>query len=162
MQKLAAVRFEVLGEPVAKGRARSRHVVTKAGREFTQTYTPKKTRSYAAVVALEAKLAMAGRAPLGGALVLLVHAYFSIPASWPQWKRRDARAGLIVPTGRPDWDNLGKVCSDAMNGIVYDDDSAVVDAVVRKRFATEPRVVIEVRTLNLLRHAEPELLDTLP
>jgi Holliday junction resolvase RusA-like endonuclease len=158
---LTAIRFEVPGEPVAKARARSRLRRTKSGREFIQTYVPAKspTANYERSVAFEAKIAMQGGKQLTGGLVLLVYAFFAIPPSWPQWKQREARANLIVPTGRPDWDNVGKICSDAMNGVVYADDSAIVDAVVRKRFTLEPRIVIEVRMLNPLRREEPALLE---
>ncbi|MEX3635984.1 RusA family crossover junction endodeoxyribonuclease [Paraburkholderia sp. BR14320] len=159
MTVLSAIRFVVPGEPVPKGRARARLQRLRSGKEFIQQYTPADTRNYERSVAFEAKVAMAGRAPLTGGLVLLVHAWFGIPKSWPKWKQRDARAGLIVPTGRPDWDNVGKICSDAMNGVVYADDSAIVDACVRKRFSLDPCVVIEVRMLNPLRSAEPELLE---
>ncbi|MFP3554218.1 RusA family crossover junction endodeoxyribonuclease [Paraburkholderia sp. SIMBA_049] len=156
---LTAIRFVVPGQPVAKGRARSRLAKTKDGRDFIQQYTPADTRAYERSVAFEAKVAMARRTQMAGALVLIVHAYFGIPASWPQWKQREARAGLLVPTGRPDWDNIGKICSDAMNKVVYRDDSVIVDACVRKRFSRDPRIEIEVRTLNPLRRVEPELLD---
>lgn len=161
MTSLTTIRFAVPGEPGAKERVRSRLQRLRNGREFIQQYTPADTRNYERSVAYEAKLAMNMRTPLPGALVLLVYAWFGIPKSWPKWKQRDARAGLIVPTGRPDWDNVGKICSDAMNGIVYADDSAIVDACVRKRFSPEPCVIIEVRMLNPLRTTEPALLEPL-
>lgn len=160
MTSLTTIRFVVPGSPVPKGRARSRIARTAAtGKAFIAHYTPADTRNYEQSIAYEAKVAMNSRSPLPGGLVLLVYAFFTIPVSWPKWKQSDARAGLIVPTGRPDWDNVGKICSDAMNGIVYNDDSAIVDAFVRKRFAPEPCVIIEVRMLNPLRAAEPDLLE---
>jgi Holliday junction resolvase RusA-like endonuclease len=159
--KRTSVRFVVPGEPVAWERAGIRMARGRSGKVFPQHYTPKATRNYEVGVAVYAKLAMAGRKPLCGGLILLVHAFFTVPVSWPKWKQREAIAGVIVPTGRPDWDNVGKGCSDAMNKIVFDDDSAVVDALVRKRFSTEPRVVIEVRTLDPAREREPDLLDVI-
>jgi Holliday junction resolvase RusA-like endonuclease len=159
MTSLSAIRFVVPGEPVPKGRSRARLQRLKSGREFIQQYTPADTRNYERSVAFEAKIAMKGHEKLTGGLVLLVFAFFSIPPSWPKWKQREARAGLIVPTGRPDWDNVGKICSDAMNDVVYADDSAIVDACVRKRFSLDPCIVIEVRMLNPLRREEPELLE---
>jgi Holliday junction resolvase RusA-like endonuclease len=157
---LTAVRFVVPGQPVAKGRARSSLAKTKDGRDFIRHYTPADTRAYERSIRFEARIAMQHRAPIrGAALVLIVHAYLAIPPSWPLYRQREARAGLIVPIARPDWDNIGKVCSDAMNGTVYGDDSAIVDAVVRKRYSRDPRIEIEVRTLNPLRREEPELLD---
>lgn len=52
--------------------------------------------------------------------------------------------GKIRPTVKPDWDNIGKLVSDALNGIAYDDDKSVVDAVVRKYYSDRPRTQITV------------------
>lgn len=43
---------------------------------------------------------------------------------------------FYLPTKRrKDWDNLSKCVIDALNGIVYHDDSQIIDAHVIKRFA---------------------------
>lgn len=142
------VRFVVPGIPVAKGRARSRIARNAAGQEFVQHYTPPETKKYEKQVAIEAKLAMRGRRPVDGAISIVVNAFYPIPASWPQWRRRDARIGVLVPIVKPDWDNIGKACSDAMNNVVYGDDAAIVDATVRKRYSVDPRVEISVYAFN--------------
>lgn len=49
------------------------------------------------------------------------------------------------PEVKPDWDNIGKLVSDALNGIAYSDDAHIVDACVKKRWAppgTKPCTVI--------------------
>lgn len=138
------VHFVVPGIPVAKGRARSRIARTASGQNFVQHYTPPETKKYEKQVALEAKIAMRGQRPTSGAVRLVVKAFYPIPASWPQWRRRDARLGIIAPKVKPDWDNIGKACSDAMNGVVYTDDVAIVTACVFKRYSIDPRVEITV------------------
>lgn len=51
-------------------------------------------------------------------------------------------SGEIRPTVKPDWDNIGKLIADALNGIAYDDDKCIVDAMVRKFYSTDPRTVV--------------------
>ncbi len=46
---------------------------------------------------------------------------------------------------RRDWDNWHKLTCDALSGIVYEDDSQILDAHVHKRYdATNPRIEIEI------------------
>ena len=51
-------------------------------------------------------------------------------------------SGFIRPTVKPDWDNIGKLVADALNGIAYDDDKCIVDAQVRKFYSDQPRTDI--------------------
>jgi Holliday junction resolvase RusA-like endonuclease len=138
------VSFIVPGMPVGKGRHRSRIALDRQDREYIATYPDRKTSRYEKNVAIEAKIAMRGRAPVSGAICLVVRAYYPIPSSWPQWRKREARIGIIAPEVKPDWDNIGKACSDAMNGVVYRDDAAIVTACVVKRYSIDPRVAIAV------------------
>ncbi|CAJ4969898.1 endodeoxyribonuclease RusA [Burkholderia pseudomallei] len=153
------VDFVVPGIPVAKGRARSRIARTASGQNFVQHYTPAETKKYEKQVAIEAKIAMRGRKPTSGAVCLVVKAFYPIPSSWPNWRKREARIGLLVPQVKPDWDNIGKACSDAMNGVVYGDDVAIVSAIVHKRYSIDPRVEIRVLAFmpNPTLHADDEL-----
>lgn len=138
------VSFVVPGIPVGKGRHRSRIAHDDLAREYVHTYTPRKTAKYEKNVAIEAKIAMRGQKPASGAICLVVKAFYPIPSSWPRWRKHDARVGLLVPIVKPDWDNIGKACSDAMNGVVYGDDVAIVSATVHKRYSIDPRVEITV------------------
>ncbi|WP_050865109.1 RusA family crossover junction endodeoxyribonuclease [Burkholderia pseudomallei] len=140
----AIVSFVVPGIPVGKGRHRSRIAHDDLAREYVHTYTPRKTAKYEKNVAIEAKIAMRGRQPVSGAICLVVKAFYPIPTSWPRWRKHDARVGMLAPGVKPDWDNIGKACSDAMNGVVYVDDVAIVSATVHKRYSIDPRVEIIV------------------
>ena len=51
---------------------------------------------------------------------------------------------LIRPTRKPDFDNIGKIICDALNGIAYRDDAQIVDALVRKFYSDTPRVIVEI------------------
>lgn len=67
------------------------------------------------------------RAPYEGPIQIQVTARFVKPQSKPK-KRR------VWPTGKPDWDNLGKLVSDALNGVVYRDDAQICRAFVEKDY----------------------------
>lgn len=129
--------FEVPGEPVGKARPR----FTRQG----HAYTPKKTSDYEREVRNSFKIAYPDHEPLDGPVSMEVYAFFGVPKSWSKKKREAALCGDILPTGRPDWDNCGKVISDALNGgLAYGDDSQIVDASVQKRYASRPRVEVNI------------------
>ena len=46
-----------------------------------------------------------------------------------------------------DWDNLGKPITDALNGVLWTDDSILADVRVVKHLATDPYVVLDVEVI---------------
>ena len=66
-----------------------------------------------------------------------------IPASWPVKRHLSAELGYLRPTGKPDIDNYLKIC-DALNLIVWNDDSQVVVAHAFKRYSVTPGMTITV------------------
>ena len=145
----APIVIELLGAPEAKGRPRSRLVETKAGKRFIQHYTPQKTQGYEGALKVAAEEAMEGRTPLDGPLAVVVTASFPIPASWSGRQKQRAAAGLVRPTGRPDWENVAKML-DALNQVVWRDDAQIVDGHVIKIYADRPSLRIEVRPVEVL------------
>ncbi len=131
-------RLTVHGEPVAKGRPK---LATVRGRAMA--FTPKKTRNYEDIVRHTAVREWNSAPVLRDVPIRLSAKFFrSIPASWSAKKQQAALAGLIRPITRPDWDNLGKSITDALNGVVYLDDALIVSSTVEKFYAVEPRVEI--------------------
>ena len=49
---------------------------------------------------------------------------------------------------KPDWDNIGKIVCDSLNLVSYHDDSAVVDAQVRKFYSETPRVDVMIKVVG--------------
>lgn len=133
----------VPGDPVAKGRGRA--VRTKAG---IRVVTPTKTRAWETYAGLCAKYAMGGLEPLSGPLWCSIRAHVGIPDSWPDWKRDAALEGEILPTGKPDLDNLIKAVLDACNGIVWRDDAQITTGNASKEYSSDPRVHIEVGVIR--------------
>lgn len=134
-----AITFTIPGDPVAKGRARS---FVRNG--HVAHYTPEKTARYENLVRLAAQQAMGDVPPTDGAVGLIVRAFMGIPKSWSQKKQRAAALGEIVPTKRPDLDNIVKAIKDGANGVTWRDDSQVIDVRASKRYGM-PRVEVEVR-----------------
>lgn len=128
--------FTIPGEPVAKARPR----VTRAG----ITYTPAKTVNYETLVKELFCVTYPDHAPVVVPVKMLLKAYFGIPASWSKKKQQAALYGRIRPTKKPDWDNLGKLVSDALNGLAYRDDAQIVEATAAKFYSDRPRVEIEI------------------
>jgi len=134
------IEFTVHTEPVACQRPR---FSMKLGR----AYTDKNTRVYKDIVTTAAIKAMRGHEKLEGPLKAVVIAYMPIPASYPAWKRDLIAKGQMRPTGKPDTDNLAKSCLDSMNGFVYRDDAEIIELLVIKHYAENPRVEVVVESL---------------
>ena len=140
--------LELDGEPRGKGRPRSRVAWTKDYKPFVAVYTDVETRAYEDALAWAAKAAYRGK-PLSGALCIAVTAFMGVPKSWSAKKRDAALVGAIRPVGTPDFDNISKVI-DALHGIIFENDSQIVDARVIKLYDERPRLRIEVSPLDPL------------
>ena len=125
------VTFTVDGDPVPKGRPR----FARRG-QFVQTYTDAKTIDYETHVAMKARHAIGATEPLQGALSVFLYLRYTIPASYSKKRKEACLAGLEFPK-RIDIDNVYKSITDAMNGIVYLDDSQIVEAHIKKVYAEE-------------------------
>ena len=133
----------MLGHPRGKGRPRSMR--TKDGRILV--FTDPKTEEYESNLRVACQAAMEGRTLLAMALRVYIEAHFPIPGSWSKKRQREALIGLIRPTGKPDFDNIGKVC-DACNGILWRDDAQIVEGAVVKRYSEKPLLRITVWPLT--------------
>lgn len=142
-------RFTIPGEPNGKGR----HRTTKAGR----TYTPAKTVRYEKLVRIEyAKQCGAVRFEQGDPLDVRILAYFTIPKSVSKKKLRMMLEKILRPTKKPDWDNIGKIVCDSLNGVAYHDDAQIVDAQVRKFYSDNPRVVVTIQNAKVKEDTEED------
>lgn len=142
-----AIHIFIAGQPQAKARARSR-IVGKPGKQFTSHYTPEHTRKYEAWVSRNAKAVMGSAKPIGGPVALYLQMAFEVPKSWPKWKKAMALEGKILPTAKPDIDNVDKAIMDGFNGIVWVDDSCVVSGGRSKIYGEIPGVKAKVVPLN--------------
>lgn len=138
------ISFTIPGRLKGKVHHRSR-ALTVAGRTFVQTYKDPSTRNAMAVVAHYASQAMTGLKPLEGPLAILVQVYVQPPASWSK-KRQNAAQWV---TGKPDCDNALKLLCDALNGVVYRDDSQISEVVFHRRYSLREPEHVEVNVTEL-------------
>jgi Holliday junction resolvase RusA-like endonuclease len=116
------LRFTIPGPPIPKARPR----LARNG----HTYTPGSTRAFEATVRAYAYQAL-GKANLTWGMLgdFAVELAFYLP---------DKR--------RKDCDNLGKGVADALNGVIWQDDSQITDMSIHKRFdAKRPRTEVVIR-----------------
>lgn len=134
------VTFKVDGVPVPKGRAR----YVKRG-NFVQAYTPEKTRTYETLIKDAARQAMGGSEPLETPVSLYLYIRVPIPASATKKRLQAIADGSEKPIKKPDASNILKSVEDGMNGVVYHDDSQIINIHVTKVFSSEPGVDICVK-----------------
>lgn len=116
-------------------------------RHSVRMYTPAEVRKWQSDAKYLAAIAMKDKNPLKGQLVVDISVYLNPPMSMSKKKLELALEGRIRPITRPDCDNYAKATLDAMNQIVWVDDSQIVTLIVGKWYAEKPRVVVTVNEL---------------
>ncbi len=132
--------FTVPGKPKAKQRART----TRGG-----TFTPKPTVLYENHVKACFTQKYPDWKPTDLDITLAVIAYWPIPKSGrtKAW-REEAETETIRRNITPDWDNVGKIVSDALNNIAWIDDKQITDCTIRKRYSPRPRLEVSILELR--------------
>lgn len=132
------ISFTVYGEPVAQGRPR---FTTIGG--HVRAFDPQKSYNYKQLVRIEA-LKVKPQELLQKAIRLEIRACRSIPKSFSKKRQILAAQGDIRPTTKPDIDNIVKGIKDALKGVIWRDDSQVVEVIASKWYSNEPRVEIDI------------------
>lgn len=128
-----SITITVYGIAVPKGRPR----VAVRG-SYPVIYTPTKTKDWENLI----KMAAQGKVKelITDPVFLIINFYLPRPKSLPK--------KVIHHVKRPDLDNLGKAVMDALNGVIWKDDSQVVYKYLHKCYDGErPRVEIAVKPL---------------
>ena len=119
------------GEPMGTQRHRAR-VNYNRGRAFAQTYDTAENRSMKHLIrdylfASGFKESLRHEGPVRFTIMI-------VKSRPKRLMRRHDPDGLVFCTSKPDWDNCGKMVSDALNTICYTDDAQVCDSRVFKFF----------------------------
>ena len=135
--------FELIldGEPIGKGRPRF-------SRQTGHTYTPEKTARFEERLAWAAQSVWERKPLLEGALEMVVRTYFSVPVSKPVKWKADALSKKILPTKKPDIDNIIKGVADSLNKVIYVDDTQIVALKAYKFYSDRPRIEIFIRRVD--------------
>ena len=130
------IQFEVIGEPRPRQSVRSRVVARPGGKPFAMHYQPGNSPAAQWVAHIRATVAQVVQAPLTGPLCMTLIFYLHRPKSRP--KRE------LWPDRKPDLDNLTKPFLDALQGVVFGNDSQIVRMVVEKHYSDRPRAEVKI------------------
>ena len=136
------IKFTIPGEPCAQGRPR----FSKLG-GYVKAIDPAKSRNQKAFIKYLATAAAKQQGWTYTYLPLYVEiiAYMGIPKSKSKKWRAAAIRGQERPTKKPDVDNLFKLVTDALSGVIYADDKQIVSCRISKIYGTEPRTEVIIR-----------------
>jgi Holliday junction resolvase RusA-like endonuclease len=110
-----------------------------------QTYTPEKTRTYETLIKDSAIEAMGASEPLETPVSLYLYIRVPIPKSCTKKRLEAIDNGSEKPTKKPDASNILKSVEDGMNGVVYHDDSQIINIHVTKVYSSLPGADICVK-----------------
>ena len=135
------IKFTIPGEPCAQGRPR---FSTLGG--YVKAIDPAKSRNQKAFIKYLATTAAKQQCWTYTYLPLYVEiiAYMGIPKSKSKKWRAAAIRGQERPTKKPDVDNLFKLVTDALSGILYNDDKQIVSCRVQKWYSEEPQTKVKI------------------
>ena len=138
--------FIVPGEPRGKDRPR----FTRNGR----TYTTRKTIDYEKRIRTAYQEQYGQMPVLEGPICMVITAIFPIPKSDTKRTRENKLAGRLLPTRKPDTDNIMKAICDALNGIAYKDDSQIVECHLTKQYGEigMVEVYVEQKTKMVIKN----------
>ena len=134
--------FTVKGEPKGKGRPR----FTKSG----HIYTPSGTSSYESLVGFSYRNSARGY-KFTSPVRVTVRAFHKPPKGKSKRVVEDMLNGRILPTKKPDADNVAKIVLDGLNKVAWEDDTQVVEMMVIKRYAEEPMVAVTIEEIDAQR-----------
>lgn len=138
------VSFTIDGEPHGKARPQ---FSTYNGK--IRAITPQKTVAYERRVKWAYKKACNNfRFEDGAPLAVIIEAYYGIAKSTSKSRAEKMKSGAVVPTKKPDCDNVAKAVLDALNNIAYKDDAQIAQLTVMKRFSDNPRVEVYLTYLD--------------
>ena len=133
--------FTVPGEPRGKGRPR----FTRSG----HAYTDRETKAYEEKIVAYYRMTLRGtRVPDEAFVSVDVVAYLPIPKDATKAQIAGMAAKTILPSRKPDVDNVLKAVLDALNGVAYKDDSRVYRTSCVKFYSAEPRLEITIREVG--------------
>jgi Holliday junction resolvase RusA-like endonuclease len=138
------IQFTVYGEPVAQGRPRATMIDG-----HIRMYDPKKSRDfkdYVRLVASEHRPEKLREGPIS----LVVKVYKPTLKSFSKKKKAAAEAGQLRPTSKPDVSNYLKLIEDALTGVIWKDDSQIIDCSISKYYSETPRTEIQIKEMDVI------------
>jgi Holliday junction resolvase RusA-like endonuclease len=129
------MKFKIPGNPIPLQRARV----------FKNTfYDPQLTakKNYADEVLSQLSEKEKARLPITNPIHISVSFIFGMPKSWSKKKRNELE--MSPHTAKKDLDNLIKWVGDALNGIIWEDDSIIWSIEAVKVWGIEGKTILEI------------------
>jgi Holliday junction resolvase RusA-like endonuclease len=142
------IKFTIHGEPFGKERPR---VCRKGLRVFA--YTPTKTLNYENKIRDEYSEKIGVRFKEKIPIKAKIIAYYKIPKCVSKDWVKKMNAGLILPTKKPDADNICKIILDALSGVCYENDVQVCKLKIEKFYSENPRVEVKIEEMEAIGNA---------
>ncbi len=127
------IAFTIYGNPVGKQAAKAFYN-PKAKRMYK--FSPTKTKDWEQLIRSVAQDHVPKK---------LLDCPLSVEATFYLLKPRSKPKKCLYPDTKPDHDNLEKALYDALEGIIYTNDSRIVRKTFEKRWGNPPRVEVEVK-----------------
>lgn len=148
---MSTITILVPGEPVAKARARvfwnSKAINKHTGEPgVMMAITPKRTMTWEEHIRQCASQVFPGPLLLGP-IRMEIGILKPIPKSFSKKKLDLIKQSRCFPQGRPDLDNYEKSVLDALNNIVWKDDSQVIEKHSFKKYSDYPHVIIVIEEI---------------
>ena len=134
------ISIDLFGEPVAQKRAR---IFKKGNKTIGWDPDAKLKEGYKWQVKSQYR-----EDPLKCPVIMDVIFYMPIPKSESGIKKRQMANGIIYHMKRPDIDNLQKFLFDTLSGIIFEDDSQIVELRAKKTYSNNPGTNIRVIPLS--------------
>ena len=109
-----------------------------------RSLTARRVRVWKRLIRLAFRRAAPRSEPHDGPVRLRVTLFRPTPKSWPKWRQRAAAEETMPSMQTPDWDNVGKLVSDALNGRAWVDDRQVFDGRSLAFYSPRPRLEVVV------------------
>lgn len=130
------ISFDLYGDPTPQKRARHSRI---NGR--IRTFNPQKSEREQIQWQIKSQFK---EDPFTIPLALDMIFLMPIPESSSGIKKKQMANGLIAHTKKPDLDNLAKFILDAMNNLVFKDDSQVIEIRMKKIYSSKPGTVVRI------------------
>jgi Holliday junction resolvase RusA-like endonuclease len=130
------LQFSIPITPVPKGRPR----LSRFG-----TYTPEKTKRFENDVRLLVKSLIGNQQPLETPIEVFLYFRLPVPQSYSKKRTEACLSGSEKPSKKPDLDNLAKGVMDAFNGLIYKDDSQIVEMHLTKVYDVKTGIDVLIK-----------------
>ena len=111
---------------------------------YVRVYDPPKVKNFKRILRSLAANQYA-RPPLIGALSVSLTFYRPVQKSISQSEIERRLSNRSKPVVKPDTDNYIKSTLDALNGVLWHDDSQIVKITAEKRYSDHPRITVSVK-----------------